>query len=205
MIELDAKSIGRRLRAGSEKAGAEAARRFAERASDEGLLDVAYATAETPIGEALVAATPRGIVRIGLPGSSLDDFLGRLAREISPRVLEWRPRLDPALRELDEYFEGTRREFDLPLDWSLTTAPFARSVLRRTARIPYGVTATYSEVAADAGNSKAQRAAGNALGSNPIPIVVPCHRVLRTGGAIGGYGGGPEMKEYLLRLEGALE
>jgi methylated-DNA-[protein]-cysteine S-methyltransferase len=202
--ELDARSIGRRLRAGSGEGASAVARGLAERADEAGLLDVAYATAETPMGTAIVAATSRGLVRVGLPNEAADTVLDQLAREVSPRVLEWRGRLDEVLRELDEYFEGRRDRFELSLDRRLTTAPFARNVLRETARIPFGVTSTYSLIAAKAGNPRASRAAGNALGSNPIPIVVPCHRVLRTGGAIGGYGGGPEMKEFLLRLEGAI-
>jgi methylated-DNA-[protein]-cysteine S-methyltransferase len=204
-IGLDARSIGRALRAGSGEGASRAARGLAERADEEGVLDVAYATAETPMGTAIVAATPRGLVRVGLPNEAADAVLDQLAREVSPRVLEWRGRLDDVLRELDEYFEGRRDRFELPLDRRLTTAPFARNVLRETARIPFGLTSTYSQVAARAGNPRASRAAGNALGSNPIPIVVPCHRVLRSGGAIGGYGGGPEMKEFLLRLEGAIQ
>jgi methylated-DNA-[protein]-cysteine S-methyltransferase len=205
MGEIGASAIGRRLRAGSREDATAAARRLAERADEKGLLDVAYATAETPMGTAIVAATPRGLVRVGLPNEPADTVLEQLARQVSPRVLEWRGRLDDVLRELDEYFEGGRHRFDVPLDWRLTTAPFARNVLGETARIPFGLTSTYSQVAAKAGNPRASRAAGNALGSNPIPIVVPCHRVLRSGGEIGGYGGGPEMKEFLLRLEGAIQ
>jgi methylated-DNA-[protein]-cysteine S-methyltransferase len=205
MGEIGASAIGRRLRAGSREDATAAARRVAERADEKGLLDVAYATAETPMGTAIVAATPRGLVRVGLPNEPADTVLEQLARQVSPRVLEWRGRLDDVLRELDEYFEGGRHRFDVPLDWRLTTAPFARNVLRETARIPFGLTSSYSQVAAKAGNPRASRAAGNALGSNPIPIVVPCHRVLRSGGEIGGYGGGPEMKEFLLRLEGAIQ
>jgi methylated-DNA-[protein]-cysteine S-methyltransferase len=177
---------------------------LAARAESEGLLDVAYTTFETPVGEGLVAATRRGLVRVALPNERPDDVLQRLAAQVSPRVLEWPARLDEARRELDEYFEGRRDHFELPLDWRLTHAPFAKRVLRATARVPFGSTITYGEAAARAGNPRAQRAAGNALGSNPIPIVVPCHRVIRTGGAIGNYGGGPEMKRFLLKLEGAL-
>ena len=129
----------------------------------------------------------------------LDD----LAHRLSPRVLEAPTRLDDVRRQLDEYFAGRRRHFDLTLDWSLTTG-FRRRVLRTTARIPYGEVSTYGRVAARAGNGRAARAAGSALGSNPIPIVVPCHRVVRTGGNLGGYGGGLDVKEWLLRLEGAL-
>jgi methylated-DNA-[protein]-cysteine S-methyltransferase len=115
--------------------------------------------------------------------------------------LESPGRLDEVRRELDEYFQGDRRAFDLPLDWSLTSSQFRRRVLERTARIPYGGTASYRDVASAAGNERAVRAAGTALGANPIPIVVPCHRVLRTGGALGGYGGGLDAKRYLLDLE----
>jgi methylated-DNA-[protein]-cysteine S-methyltransferase len=177
---------------------------LAERAAAEELLDVAYATADSPLGPLLVAATPRGLVRLAYTdfrpeGEVLDD----LARRVSPRVVRAPRRLDEARRELDEYFSGGRSGFDLPLDWSLARG-FAGEVLRQTARIPFGSTSTYAEVATRAGSPRAVRAAGNALGANPIPVVVPCHRVLRTGGALGGYTGGVERKEFLLRLEGAL-
>jgi methylated-DNA-[protein]-cysteine S-methyltransferase len=122
---------------------------------------------------------------------------------VSPRVLEAPARLDGVRRQLDDYFEGRRREFDLPIDWALT-AGFTRKVLQATARIPFGAVSSYREVATEAGSPRAVRAAGNALGHNPIPIVVPCHRVLRTGGNLGGYTGGLEKKETLLRLEGVL-
>jgi methylated-DNA-[protein]-cysteine S-methyltransferase len=201
---FDARSLGRGLRAGADEAAAAATETFAERAARAGLLDVAYATADTPVGTAILAATPRGLVRLALPGESPDRVLSELASRVSPRVIEWRARLDQTLRELDEYFAGHRQRFEVSLDWRLTRAPFSRSVLRRTARIPFGSTSTYSEVAAEAGHPRAYRAAGNALGSNPIPIVVPCHRVLPAGGGIGNYGGGPAMKEYLLRFEGAI-
>jgi methylated-DNA-[protein]-cysteine S-methyltransferase len=177
---------------------------LAERAEHEGLLDVAYAALDTPLGTGLVAATRRGVVRVALPNERAEDVLERLAARVSPRVLEWPARLDQARRELDEYFEGRRRDFDLRLDWRLARDGFCREVLRATARVPFGRTITYSEAAARAGNPRAQRAAGNALGSNPIPIVVPCHRVIRTGGQLGNYGGGPEMKRFLLHLEGAV-
>jgi methylated-DNA-[protein]-cysteine S-methyltransferase len=172
-----------------------------ERAAAEGLLDVAYATVDSPLGQLLVAATPRGLVRLsyGAGGEVLEDLAGRL----SPRILEAPARLDEVRRELDEYFEGRRSEFDLPIDWSLTRG-FTGKVLRATARIGFGKTSTYAEVAGRAGSPRAVRAAGNALGANPIPVVVPCHRVLRTGGALGGYTGGVERKEFLLRLEGVL-
>jgi methylated-DNA-[protein]-cysteine S-methyltransferase len=172
---------------------------LAQRAEREGLLDVAYAETDSPVGTLTVAATPRGLVTISY--YPVDATVEELSERLSPRVLRAPARLDQARRELDEYFEGRRREFDLPLDWSLTRG-FFRKVLRQTARIGYGEVDTYAGVAARAGSPRAVRAAGNALGSNPLPVVVPCHRVLRTGGAMGGYGGGVERKEFLLRLEG---
>lgn len=180
-----------------------AAQRFAAAAGDAGLVDVAYGTVESPLGELTVAVTPRGLVRIAYPDRELDAVLGELARAVSPRVLEAPARLDPVRRQLEDYFEGRRRVFELPIDWSLEHG-FTARVLRATARIPVGQVASYREVAAAAGNERAVRAAGNALGSNHIPIVVPCHRVVRTGGALGGYTGGIERKQFLLRLEGWL-
>lgn len=175
----------------------------AGRAEKEGLVDVAYGTVDSPIGKLLVATTGKGLVRISFHSEAEDLVLSELARRISPRVLELPRRVAPVARELDQYFAGRRRAFEVPLDWSLV-GPYARKVLRATARIPFGRVSTYRDVARKAGNPAASRAAGNALGSNPIPIVVPCHRVLRTGGGLGGYGGGLETKELLLRLEGVL-
>jgi methylated-DNA-[protein]-cysteine S-methyltransferase len=177
-------------------------RRVAAAADAGDLLDVAYARIDSPIGELLLAATPQGLVRVSFPDEDEDTALARLAERISPRILERPERLDRARRELDEYFAGRRREFDLDLDWQLT-AGFRKRVLEATARIPFGETSTYTEMATAAGSPRAHRAAGSALGSNPLPVVVPCHRVLRLGGALGGYGGGLEVKEMLLRLEGA--
>jgi methylated-DNA-[protein]-cysteine S-methyltransferase len=174
-------------------------RGLAEKAAAEGLLDVAYATVDSPLGPLVVAATPRGLARVSY--GAHDEVLPELAAKLSPRILESPARLDAARRELDEYFDGKRQSFDLPLDWSLTRG-FAGDVLRQTARIPFGRTSTYAEVAGRAGSPRAVRAAGNALGSNPMPVVVPCHRVLRTGGALGGYTGGIERKQFLLALEG---
>jgi methylated-DNA-[protein]-cysteine S-methyltransferase len=179
-------------------------RLLAQRAADEGLLDVAYATADSPLGPLLVANTPRGLVRVAYAQFRDEaEVVEDLARRLSPRVLEAPARLDEARRELDEYFEGKRTAFDLPIDWALTRG-FAGKVLQQTARIGFGRTSTYAEVAGRAGSPRAVRAAGNALGANPMPVVVPCHRVLRTGGALGGYTGGVERKEFLLRLEGVL-
>jgi methylated-DNA-[protein]-cysteine S-methyltransferase len=178
--------------------------RLAERASEEGLLDVAYTTMDSPYGPLLLATTPRGLIRVGLPNQDADELLVELAERVSPRVLEAPSRLDEVRRELDLYFEGKLEHFDLPLDWQLS-GDFRRKVLRAISRIPYGQTRSYTQMATSAGNKRAVRAAGTACGSNPIPIVVPCHRVLRTSGALGGYGGGLPMKEGLLRLEGVLE
>ena len=171
------------------------------RAERDGLVDVAYATMDSPVGRLVLAQTSRGLVRVGFEREDADAVLVELSERISPRVLEAPGRLDDARRELDQYFEGRRQDFDLPLDWSLVTSSFRRKVLEATARIPFGVTRTYRDMAAEAGTPGAVRAAGSALGSNPIPLIVPCHRVLRTGGALGGYGGGLDIKRYLLDLE----
>jgi methylated-DNA-[protein]-cysteine S-methyltransferase len=175
-----------------------------ERAEEEGLVDVAYASVDSPLGPLVVAATPKGLVRVSYSEfRGEDDVLEELARRVSPRVLEAPARVDRVRRELDEYFEGRRERFDTPIDWSYL-AGFTREVLRATAKIPFGDVSTYAGVADAAGSPRAVRAAGNALGANPMPVVVPCHRVLRTGGALGGYTGGLERKEFLLRLEGRL-
>jgi len=171
-------------------------------AADRGLLDVAYAVYDSPLGTLLLATTPRGLVSIAYTDAGVDAEIEKLARRLSPRVLSVPRRLDEPRRELDEYFEGRRRSFELQLDRRLTQG-FVRRVLDATARIPYGSVSTYGHVAAQAGSPRASRAAGNALGSNPLPIVVPCHRVVRTGGKLGGYGGGPERKQALLVVEGA--
>jgi methylated-DNA-[protein]-cysteine S-methyltransferase len=188
---------------GYETEAEQAARRLAEHAAGDGLVDVAYTMVDSPVGTVLVASTHRGLVRISFGTEDPEDVVEQLSNRISPRVLEVPSFFDGVRRELDEYFEGKRTSFDLPLDWQLTRG-FNRQVLRRTARIPYGQVSTYSKVAAEAGSPRAYRAAGNALGSNPIPIVVPCHRVLHSGGGLGGYGGGLDRKEFLLRLEGAV-
>ncbi|HKB51071.1 MAG TPA: methylated-DNA--[protein]-cysteine S-methyltransferase [Solirubrobacterales bacterium] len=175
---------------------------LAVRAAAEGLLDVAYASVDSPYGPLLVATTPRGLVKVSLPAYDPEETLEDLAARISPRVLEAPARLDEVRRQLDNYFDGRLREFDLPLDWQLSKG-FRRRALRAIDRIPYGKTRSYTQIAASAGNERAVRAAGTACGSNPIPIVVPCHRVLRSGGALGGYGGGLPMKEALLEMERA--
>jgi methylated-DNA-[protein]-cysteine S-methyltransferase len=176
----------------------------ADRAAEEGLLDVAYTSVDSPLGPLVVAATPKGLVRVSYTEfRGEDEVLEDLARRVSPRVLEAPARLDGVRRELDEYFEGRREEFETAIDWSYL-AGFTREVLRATARIGFGEVSTYAGVAEAAGSPRAVRAAGNALGANPMPVVVPCHRVLRTGGSLGGYTGGLERKEFLLRLEGML-
>jgi methylated-DNA-[protein]-cysteine S-methyltransferase len=187
----------------ARRAAAEAAMRLGQRIEGEGLADVSYGSAESPFGRLLLAATRRGLVRVAFPEEDEDAMLESLAQHISPRIVEASSAMDPIRRELDEYFSGRRREFALPLDWRLV-GPFGRRVLTVTAEIPYGGVMSYAEVAADAGSPRAHRAAGNALGANPMPIVIPCHRVVRSGGAIGHYGGGPERKRWLLELEGAI-
>jgi methylated-DNA-[protein]-cysteine S-methyltransferase len=197
-------ALSRSRRVRYEEEASAGARRLPEAAAERGLLDVAYTTLDSPVGSVVVAATQRGLVRIAYGRMTPTyEVVEELAQRISPRVLEAPSYFDGVRRELEEYFEGRRTSFDLPLDWSLTGG-FTQRVLRRTAKIPYGEVSTYQQMAAAAGNERAVRAAGNALGSNPIPIIVPCHRVLRTGGGLGGYGGGLETKEFLLRLEGAL-
>jgi methylated-DNA-[protein]-cysteine S-methyltransferase len=176
--------------------------RLAARAEREGLLDVAYASVGSPLGELLLAATRRGLVRLAFANEALDEVLDQVADRVSPRVLEAPARLDDARRQLDEYFEGARPSFELALDWSLTQG-FRRDVLLATARIRYGDIGTYRSVATSAGNASAVRAAGSALATNPIPIIVPCHRVLRSDGSLGGYRGGVDRKRILLRHEHA--
>ena len=199
------KQLERRLRALS---GADAdalerlCRALAERASQAGLIDVAFEPHDTPLGRLLLGATAKGVVRVGLPGESEAAVLEELAGRISPRVLRAAPEaVARARRQLDEYFAGRRQRFELPLDWRLATG-FRRDVLRATARIPYGRTRSYAEVAARAGRPRAFRAAGTALATNPLPILVPCHRVLPAGGGLGGYRGGGAVKARLLALEG---
>lgn len=172
-----------------------------QRADEEGLVGVAYGSMDSPVGELLVAVTPRGLVRVSFTSEDEDEVLADLAQRVSPRVLRLPRRTDRARRELDEYFAGSRRQFEVPIDWSLVRG-FAQGVLRATARVPFGQVTTYRHMAEAAGSPRASRAAGNALGSNPIPIVVPCHRVLHSGGGLGGYAGGLDRKKTLLTLEG---
>jgi methylated-DNA-[protein]-cysteine S-methyltransferase len=177
--------------------------RLEPRAEAAGLVDVAYASLDSPVGELLVAVTPRGLVRVSFATEVAEQVLEELAERVSSRVLRLPRRTDEVRRELDEYFAGSRRRFEIPVDWSLVRG-FAQGVLRATAMVPFGQVTTYRQMAEAAGSPRASRAAGNALGSNPIPIVVPCHRVLHTGGGLGGYAGGLERKKLLLTLEGVL-
>jgi methylated-DNA-[protein]-cysteine S-methyltransferase len=191
---------------GEPDVGADAARateRAVAHARALGLTDVSYAFEPSPVGDLLVAVTSRGLIRLAYNASeNAERVLEELARRVSPRVVEAPAALDVVRRELDEYFDGKRTGFDIPIDWRLHDG-FARRVLRATARIPFGNVLTYADVAAKAGSPRAYRAAGNALGSNRMPIVVPCHRVVASGGKRGGSTGGIERKEYLLGLEGA--
>ena len=180
---------------------AAAAAAVAARAAREGQADLAYTVVSSPVGELTSVCSRRGLVCLHFGTERLDALLDRVAGAISPRIVESSARFDEVRRQLDEYFAGERDRFELPLDWSLSGG-FGRRVLRATAAIPYGRSATYNQVAQRAGSPRAVRAAGNALAANPIPIVVPCHRVLRTGGALGGYGGGIERKRWLLEHEG---
>ena len=174
--------------------------RLATAAQAEGILDLAYRTVDSPVGPLLLAATDIGLVRVAYTREDHDTVLQTLADRISPRILHAPVRLDPAARELEEYFAGTRQTFDLALDWRLS-AGFRASVLHRLPDIGYGHTASYATVAALAGNPKAVRAVGTACATNPLPVVIPCHRVVRSDGSMGGYLGGVEAKRTLLTLE----
>jgi methylated-DNA-[protein]-cysteine S-methyltransferase len=177
-------------------------RRFRDAAARASLLDVAYDLVDTPVGTLLVAATERGLCRIAYDADP-ERELDRLARAFGVRVLRSALPIDPARRQLDEYFEGNRRRFDLTVDLALQ-ADFNRRVLRELARVPYGEVVTYGELAARAARPRAARAVGTVMNRNPLPIVLPCHRVIGANGKLVGYGGGLERKEALLRLEGAL-
>jgi methylated-DNA-[protein]-cysteine S-methyltransferase len=171
-------------------------------AAEEGLLDLAYTTIDSPVGQLLLAATPAGLVRVAFEVEGFDRVLEALAARISPRVLRAPDRLTDAAREIEEYFAGTRTTFDVPLDFSLSSG-FRQVVQRHLTDIPYGQTESYKDVASVVGNPRAVRAVGSACATNPLPVVVPCHRVLRTGGGLGGYVGGLHVKTALLALERA--
>jgi len=172
------------------------------RAEAEGLLDVAYRTVDSPLGALLVATTPVGLVRLAFEGEDHATVLAAIADDVSPRVLQADARLDDLARQLDEYFAGRRRGFDVPVDLRLARG-FRRAVLEHLRDIPYGRIESYASVARAAGSPNAVRAAGSACAMNPVPLVVPCHRVVRSDGSIGHYRGGAEAKRRLLALEAA--
>lgn len=176
--------------------------RLAAAADAAGDLDVAWRTVDSPVGQLLLAATERGLVRVAYPIEDHDKVLDRLAEQISPRILSAPARLDPAARQLEEYFAHRRADFDLPLDLALTHG-FRRTVIEHLRTIGYGRTESYGQVARALANPKAVRAVGSACTTNPLPLVIPCHRVLRSDGILGGYAGGPGIKAQLLTLEHA--
>ena len=174
--------------------------RLAEEASAEGLLDVAYRTIDSPVGSLLLAATPAGLVRVAFEREGHDAVLVELSAAVSPRILRTSRHVDDIARQLDEYFTGRRRRFEVPVDLQLSKG-FRRAVLTHLLEIPYGTTESYTTVARAAGNARAVRAAGSACATNPVPLVVPCHRVVRSDGTYGQYRGGPEAKLLLLAIE----
>ena len=201
-IEPENARLFEALTAADEEANARLHARLVAAAERDGVLDVAYRTIATPIGELLLAGTERGLVRVAFPRQGHDEVLASLAQTVSPRILRAPGRLDQVSRQLDEYFAGHRTVFDLPLDFRLATG-FRRAVLAHLPAIPYGRTESYAQVAAAAGSPKAVRAVGTACARNPLPVVVPCHRVVRSDGTAGGYAGGPDAKRVLLTLESA--
>lgn len=176
--------------------------RLAAEAQRDGVLDIAYRTVDSPVGPLLLAATEQGLVRVAYTSEDHDAVLAHLADKVSPRILYAPARLDPAAHQLDDYFSGTRRTFELALDWQLVSG-FRGAVLQHLPEIGYGQTASYAAVAARSGSPKAVRAVGTACATNPLPVVVPCHRVVRSDGEIGGYLGGAQAKRLLLDLEAA--
>jgi methylated-DNA-[protein]-cysteine S-methyltransferase len=201
-MEPEARDLFGSLPVQDEQAAARLHARLAAAAAADGILDVAYRTVDTPLGTLLLAATEQGLVRVVYPSQGHDAALAQLAELVSPRILNAPGRLDGAARQLDEYFSRHRRAFDLPLDLRLSRG-FRRGVLTHLLQIPYGATESYAQVAAAAGHPRAVRAAGSACATNPVPIVVPCHRVVRSDGSSGGYAGGPAAKRSLLTLEAA--
>lgn len=176
-------------------------RELALAADAEGTLDIAYTTVDSPVGPLLLAATPRGIARVAYEAEDHDRVLETIAARLSPRVLRAPKRLDAAARELEEYFARRRQVFDLPLDLSLSKG-FRQLVQRRLPEIRYGQTLSYRQVAELVGNPKAVRAVASACATNPLPVIVPCHRVVKSDGTAGGYVGGAAAKTTLLTLEG---
>jgi methylated-DNA-[protein]-cysteine S-methyltransferase len=176
--------------------------RLERAAAADGLLDIAYRVVDSPIGPLLLAATEHGLLRVAFGVEGHDEVLATLAARVSPRILRSPARTDDAARQLEEYFAGRRRSFDVPLDRRLSHG-FRRSVQEHLTEIAYGSTESYAEVAVATGNPRAVRAVGSACSTNPLPVVVPCHRVLRSDGSLGGYVGGLEAKHALLALEAA--
>ncbi len=195
--------LGRMRAADVERASLRAAEALTERARARGLVDVGFAPVDSPVGRLLVVATKRGLARLAFPEEPEAHVLEDVAEAISPRIFEDARLTERVRRELDAFFEGRLRRFRVPIDWSLSHEGFSRRVLEETARIPFGSVSTYGEVALRAGSPRAARAAGNALHDNPVPIVVPCHRVVPSGGGVGKYGGQEWRKSFLLNLEGA--
>jgi methylated-DNA-[protein]-cysteine S-methyltransferase len=191
------------LTAGEADALARLHERLVVEAGREGTLDVGYRTLDTPVGALLLAATEQGLVRVAYPSEDHDAVLDKLGRLVSPRILRAPRRLDGVAGQLEQYFAGRRTIFEVPLDLRLSTG-FRRMVLSHLSEIGYGQTASYAQMAAAAGNPKAVRAAGTACATNPLPVVLPCHRVIRSDGSVGQYVGGPEAKRALLRLERAV-
>jgi methylated-DNA-[protein]-cysteine S-methyltransferase len=206
MTEMDETLQARLAPAGPDAEEAAALARLqavlARRAVDEDLLDVAYRDLDTPLGRLLLAATPAGLVRVAFPIEDADAVLASLADQVSPRVLRAPGRLDEVARELDEYFAGRRHAFDVPVDLQLARG-FRRAVLQKLVDVPYARTVSYAELAARTGSPRAVRAVGTACALNPVPLVVPCHRVVRSDGTPGSYRGGPDAKRRLLALEAA--
>ena len=200
--EPEAQGLFGALAVQDEQAAARLHARLADAAAAEGILDVAYRTVDTPLGTLLLAATEQGLVRVAYPNQGHDAALAQLAELVSPRILNAPGRLDAVARQLDEYFSRRRRAFDMPVDLRLSRG-FRSSVLAHLRQIPYGATESYAQVAAATGHPRAVRAAGSACATNPVPIVVPCHRVVRSDGSPGGYAGGPDAKRSLLTLEAA--
>jgi methylated-DNA-[protein]-cysteine S-methyltransferase len=201
-MEPEARRLFGTLPVQDEETTARLHARLAVAADREGILDVAYRTVDTPLGTLLLAATEQGLIRIAYPSQGHDAALAQLAELVSPRILRAPGRLDGVTRQLDEYFAHRRRAFDLPLDLRLARG-FRRGVLAHLLDIPYGITESYAQVAAATGSPRAVRAVGTACATNPVPIVVPCHRVVRSDGSFGGYAGGPDAKQALLTLEAA--
>ncbi|PFG32602.1 methylated-DNA--[protein]-cysteine S-methyltransferase [Sanguibacter antarcticus] len=198
--DATASSLLETLGAADDDASTRLAARLAAAAADEDLLDIAYRTLDTPVGQLVLAATTEGLVRVAFASEGLEAVLSTLALRISPRVLYAPARLDATATELDEYFAGRRRTFDVPLDLRLAVG-FRRDVVTALPTIAYGSTASYAAVAARAGSPRATRAVGTACARNPLPLVLPCHRVVRTDGGLGQYAGGAATKAWLLDLE----